>query len=97
MDQTNLYVPDYQKWKNYYDKIIENDTRTDMSMVNELFGNNNSSSSGVSNVSLNLVSPVKMLTEQAKNDIKRNDVDGQNDKSSSKEKLVQNSTNRGRR
>ena len=73
MDQSNLYVPNYQKWQNYYDKIVDNDKRTDMSMVNDLFYNNSDSSkhSGNSNVSLNLVSPIKMLTEQAKGEIER--------------------------
>ena len=90
MDQTSLYVPNYQKWQNFYDKIIDNDKRTDMSMVNDLFYHNADSSkhSGNSNVSLNLVSPVKMLTEQAKNEIERSETDSQY-KSPSNEKLVQ--------
>ena len=72
MDQTSLYVPNYQKWQNFYDKIIDNDKRTDMSMVNDLFHHNSDSSKhgGNSDVSLNLVSPVKMLMEQAKMKVK---------------------------
>ena len=90
MDQTSLYVPNYQKWKNFYEKIIDNDKRTDMSMVNDLFHHNSDSSKhgGNSNVSLNLVSPVKMLTEQAKNEIERSETDSQY-KSPSNEKLLQ--------
>ena len=90
MDQTSLYVPNYQKWQNFYDKIIDNDKRTDMSMVNDLFYHNADSSKhgGNSNISLNLVSPVKMLTEQAKNEIERSETDSQY-KSPSNEKLVQ--------
>ena len=92
MDQTSLYVPNYQRWQNFYDKIIDNDTckRTDMSMVNDLFHHNSDSSKhgGNSNVSLKLVSPVKMLTEQAKNEIERSETDSQY-KSASNEKLVQ--------
>lgn len=90
MDQTSLYVPNYQKWQNFYDKIIDNDQRTDLSMVNDLFHHNADSSKhgGNSNVSLNLVSPVKMLTEQAKNEIERSETDSQY-KSPSNEKLVQ--------
>ena len=90
MDQSNLYVPNYQKWQNYYDKIVDNDKRTDMSMVNDLFYNNSDSSkhSGNSNVSLNLVSPIKMLTEQAKGEIERTEPVSPY-KSTSSEKLVQ--------
>ena len=90
MDQTSLYVPNYQKWQNFYDKIIDNDKRTDMSMVNDLFYHNADSSKhgGNSNIPLNLVSPVKMLTEQAKNEIERSETDSQY-KSPSNEKLVQ--------
>lgn len=90
MDQTSLYVPNYQKWQNFYDKIIDNDQRTDLSMVNDLFHHNADSSKHGrnSNVSLNLVSPVKMLTEQAKNEIERSETDSQY-KSPSNEKLVQ--------
>lgn len=90
MDQTSLYVPNYQKWQNYYDKIVDNDKRTDMSMVNDLFHHNSdlSKHGGSSNVSLNLVSPVKMLTEQAKNEIDRTETDSQY-KLPSNEKLVQ--------
>lgn len=90
MDQTSLYIPNYQKWRNFYEKIIDNDKRTDMSMVNDLFHHNSDSSKhgGNSNVSLNLVSPVKMLTEQAKNEIERSETDSQYE-STSNEKLVQ--------
>ena len=79
MDQTSSYVLNYQKWQNFYDKIIDNDKHTDMSMVNDLFHHNSDSSKhgGNINVSLNLVSPVKMLTEQAKNEIERSETDSQ--------------------
>lgn len=26
INQSNLYVPNYQKWSKYYDEIVENDT-----------------------------------------------------------------------
>ena len=83
-------MSNYQKWRNYYDKILDDDKRTDVSMVKDLFYTSDSSKhGGSSNVSLNLVSPVKMLTEQAENEIGRSDTDGAEYKSPSKEKLVQ--------
>ena len=59
-------------------------------MVNDLFYNNSDSTkhSRNSNVSLNLVSPIKMLTEQAKGEIERTESVSPY-KSTSSEKLVQ--------
>ena len=61
-----------------------------MCTVNDLFYQNAdlSKHGRSSNVSLNLVSPVKMLTEQAKHEIERTETDSQY-KSPSNEKLVQ--------
>ncbi|KAL4239414.1 hypothetical protein ACF0H5_000716 [Mactra antiquata] len=92
MENTTLYVPNYQKWKKYYEDIVDNDKRTDQSEMNELYDKTVSTKNNDSNISLNLVSPVKMLTEQAKSDIERNESD-ETYKLAFNEKLVQKKKN----
>jgi hypothetical protein len=77
MNATNVYVPDYKKWEKYYDMVITQKKNEDSNTKEHDFPNNSVHVKNLvenednKNISLKLVSPVQMVTDQARVEVEK--------------------------